>query len=82
MTKADLVEAVYQTVGFTKTRAAEVVNLILDTMKEALEIPVRVPPAELCTDNAAMIAAAAHWHFINGRRDSLNMDVIPSLQLV
>jgi N6-L-threonylcarbamoyladenine synthase len=51
-------------------------------MKEALEIPVRVPPAELCTDNAAMIAAAAHWHFINGRRDSLNMDVIPSLQLV
>jgi hypothetical protein len=29
-----------------------------------------------------MIAAAAHWHFINGRRDSLNMDVIPSLQLV
>lgn len=51
-------------------------------MKEALEIPVRVPPPELCTDNAAMIAAAAHWHFINGRRDSLNMDVIPSLQLV
>lgn len=51
-------------------------------MKEALEIPVRVPPTELCTDNAAMIAAAAHWHFINGRRDSLNMDVIPSLQLV
>jgi N6-L-threonylcarbamoyladenine synthase len=51
-------------------------------MKEALDIPVRVPPTELCTDNAAMIAAAAHWHFINGRRDSLNMDVIPSLQLV
>jgi len=51
-------------------------------MKEALDIPVRVPPPELCTDNAAMIAAAAHWHFINGRRDSLNMDVIPSLQLV
>jgi N6-L-threonylcarbamoyladenine synthase len=51
-------------------------------MKEAVDIPVRVPPMELCTDNAAMIAAAAHWHFVNGRRDSLNMDVIPSLQLV
>jgi len=51
-------------------------------MKEAVEIPVRVPPLELCTDNAAMIGAAAHWHFINGRRDSLDMDVIPSLQLV
>lgn len=52
------------------------------SMKEALEIPVRVPPPELCTDNAAMIAAAAHWHFINGRRGALSMDVIPSLQLV
>ncbi len=51
-------------------------------MKETLEIPVRVPSPVLCTDNAAMIAAAAHWHFINGRRDSLDMDVIPSLQLV
>jgi N6-L-threonylcarbamoyladenine synthase len=51
-------------------------------MIKAAEIPVRVPPAELCTDNAAMIAVAAHWHFINGRRDSLDMDVIPSLQLV
>lgn len=51
-------------------------------MKEAVDIPVRVPPPDLCTDNAAMIASAAHWHFINGRRDSLNMDVIPSLQLV
>jgi integration host factor subunit alpha len=37
MTKSDIVEVVYQNVGFTKKRAAEVVNLILDTMKEALE---------------------------------------------
>jgi tRNA N6-adenosine threonylcarbamoyltransferase len=51
-------------------------------MKEAVELPVRVPPPELCTDNAAMIAAAAHYHFVNGRRDSLDMDVIPSLQLI
>jgi hypothetical protein len=29
-----------------------------------------------------MIAAAAHWHFVNGRRDALNLDVIPSLQLI
>jgi N6-L-threonylcarbamoyladenine synthase len=51
-------------------------------MKEATDVPVRVPPIELCTDNAAMIAAAAHHHLIHGRRDSLDMDVIPSLQLV
>ena len=50
-------------------------------MKRHIEVPVRVPPAELCTDNAAMIAAAAHWHFIGGERDSLELDVNPSLQL-
>jgi N6-L-threonylcarbamoyladenine synthase len=51
-------------------------------MFKAAGLPVRVPPFELCTDNAAMIAAAAHHHWINGRRDYLDMDVIPSLQLV
>lgn len=51
-------------------------------MADAAALPVRVPPPELCTDNAAMIAAAAHHHLINGRRDYLDMDVIPSLQLV
>lgn len=50
-------------------------------MKKHLDVPVRVPPAELCTDNAAMIASAAHWHFIQGQRDSLDLDVLPSLQL-
>lgn len=52
------------------------------TMTERLSIPVRYPSPILCTDNAAMIGAAAHWHFVNGRRDSLNIDVIPSLQLI
>lgn len=52
------------------------------TMREQLTIPVRYPPPIYCTDNAAMIGAAAHWHFVNGRRDSHNLDVIPSLQLL
>lgn len=51
-------------------------------MAARLELPVRYPPLILCTDNAAMIAAAAHWHFIRGERDQLNLDVQPSLQLV
>lgn len=51
------------------------------TMQERVSIPVRYPPAILCTDNAAMIASAAHWHFLNGRRDGLDLDVAPSLQL-
>ncbi len=50
-------------------------------MAEQVALPVRCPPLSLCTDNAAMIAAAAHWHFVNGRRDSLALDVLPGLQL-
>ena len=52
------------------------------TMTQQLSLPVRYPTPILCTDNAAMIGAAAHWQFVNGRRDTLNIDVIPSLQLI
>lgn len=51
-------------------------------MKTAVDCPVWYPSPILCTDNAAMIGSAAHWHFVNGRRDSLNIDVVPSLQLL
>jgi N6-L-threonylcarbamoyladenine synthase len=51
-------------------------------MAERLDIPVRYPPFVLCTDNAAMIAAAAHYHFISDHRDTLDFDVLPGLQLV
>lgn len=37
MTKADLVERVYDNVGFSKKEAADVVEAVFDTMKEALE---------------------------------------------
>jgi N6-L-threonylcarbamoyladenine synthase len=50
-------------------------------MVERLDIPVRYPPLVLCTDNAAMIAAAAHWHFLRGQRSGLDLEVAPSLQL-
>ena len=52
------------------------------TMTNQLDIPVRYPDSILCTDNAAMIGAAAHWHFSKGRRDNLDLDVLPSLQLI
>jgi N6-L-threonylcarbamoyladenine synthase len=45
---------------------------------EQLEIPVRVPPVELCTDNAAMTAAVGHRLFLEGHRDALDIDVLPS----
>ena len=36
-------------------------NRLLRARAEALGVPVKVPPPELCTDNAAMIASAARW---------------------
>jgi N6-L-threonylcarbamoyladenine synthase len=42
------------------------------------KIPVRVPPIELCTDNAAMIGAAGHWRYLAGQRDALDIDVLPN----
>jgi N6-L-threonylcarbamoyladenine synthase len=36
-------------------------NRLLRDRARALGVPVHVPPPELCTDNAAMIASAARW---------------------
>jgi N6-L-threonylcarbamoyladenine synthase len=36
-------------------------NRLLRARAAALGVPVHVPPVELCTDNAAMIASAARW---------------------
>ncbi len=45
-------------------------------------IPVLVPPPILCTDNAAMVAACGYFRLQAGKRDGLNMDVVPGLKLV
>ncbi|MCK6511777.1 integration host factor subunit alpha [Myxococcota bacterium] len=37
MTKADLIEEVYETVGFSKKDSAELVDLVFNTVKETLE---------------------------------------------
>jgi N6-L-threonylcarbamoyladenine synthase len=57
-------------------------SALRQAMRDRLAMPVWYPPLILCTDNAAMIGAAAHWRFINGQRHALDLDVIPSLQLV
>jgi N6-L-threonylcarbamoyladenine synthase len=57
-------------------------RLLRQLMSQQIDFPVRYPPLALCTDNAAMIGAAAHWRFINGHRDTFDLDVEPGLQLV
>ena len=45
------------------------------------EFPVHIPPLSLCTDNAAMIAAAGYFHYAFGKRDPLDIDVLPTWPL-
>ncbi|MFO7539768.1 MAG: tRNA (adenosine(37)-N6)-threonylcarbamoyltransferase complex transferase subunit TsaD [Chloroflexota bacterium] len=70
------VTAVHLAGGVSANRA------LRQAMEEALAIPVRCPPPVLCTDNAAMIGAAAHWYLLNGRFSSLDLDVTPNLPLI
>ena len=46
-----------------------------------LGVLVSVPPFGLCTDNAAMIAAAGHYRYLAGARLALDADADPSLRL-
>lgn len=39
------------------------------------------PDLKLCTDNAAMIASAGYYNFINGKTSDLTLNAIPNLKL-
>jgi N6-L-threonylcarbamoyladenine synthase len=45
-------------------------------------IPVFYPPIPLCTDNAAMIGAAAYRRYLAGEQDGWDLDVVPGLKLL
>ena len=42
---------------------------------------VHIPHISLCTDNAAMIAAAGYQHLARGEQDALDFDVLPTWYL-
>ncbi len=51
-------------------------------MSRRLDVPVRYPPIQFCTDNAAMAGAAGYHRFLAGKRSGLDLDVVPNLSLV
>ncbi len=55
--------------------------LLRQRLVKASSLPVLVPPPELCTDNAAMIAACGYFRFRAGLISSLDLDVVPNLKL-
>jgi N6-L-threonylcarbamoyladenine synthase len=52
-----------------------------ETFKAQTEFPVHIPPLSLCTDNAAMIAAAGYHRYALGHISGLSIDVHPTWPL-
>ena len=48
---------------------------------EKKQIKIYMPDLALCTDNAAMIASAGYYNYIQGKRDTLDLNAIPNLKL-
>jgi N6-L-threonylcarbamoyladenine synthase len=48
---------------------------------EEAGLSLRLPPLELCTDNAAMIACAGHHRLVRGERTPLDVGADPGLKL-
>ena len=50
-------------------------------MNEIMDVPVFTPRPGLCTDNGAMIGAAAFFNLQNGLPSELDMDAVPNLRI-
>jgi len=56
-------------------------SLLRQVVAARSPLPLRVPPASLCTDNGAMIAACAYYRFQAGQRNGLDLDIEPGLRI-
>lgn len=52
-----------------------------DSLAKELNINVYYPEPVLCTDNAAMIAGAGYYNYINNERADLKLNAIPNLKI-
>jgi len=55
--------------------------LLRSEAQRRIPVPVRIAPPFLCTDNAAMVAAAGYFAYQAGRRAGLDLDVVASARL-
>ncbi len=55
--------------------------LLRQKLAAALDLPLYCPPLSLCTDNAAMIGAAAHFRYRDGLRSPLDFEARASWRL-
>jgi N6-L-threonylcarbamoyladenine synthase len=56
-------------------------TLLRREMTDKLSQPVRYPLPALCTDNAAMVASAGHFRYMEGQTQDWGFDVQPGLRL-
>jgi N6-L-threonylcarbamoyladenine synthase len=56
-------------------------ELLRAEMKRESPVPLYMPPLELCTDNAAMVASAGYFRFQAGERAGWDLDVVSGLRL-
>ena len=52
-----------------------------DSLAKELNIKVYYPEPVLCTDNAAMIAAAGYYNYTNEEKADLKLNAIPNLKI-